>query len=186
MRRGRRFATSRSRWFSVLSRISAPLLRVHIAPRACPRAWLPGSTAVKLPRAQAQGSQTCMFGTAEALWRQKQDRRGLPFVGCRGPLRCVVPPNEVSAKELSGETAAERSAPSAAGAKGSASPDQLHGSACSLCILLQECILYYYISSHTHRETRCLHHSALRSTAIMAASSPLHKRRVGIAPAKQP
>jgi hypothetical protein len=29
--------------------------------------------------------------------------------------------------------------------KGSASPDQLHGSACSLvCILLQECILHYY------------------------------------------
>ena len=37
--------------------------------------------------------------------------------------------------------------------KGSASPDQLHGSACSLCILLQECILSNYISPHATRET---------------------------------
>ena len=34
-----------------------------------------------------------------------------------------------------------------------ASPDQLHGSTCSLCILLQECILHHYISPHATRET---------------------------------
>ena len=36
---------------------------------------------------------------------------------------------------------------------GATSPDQLHGSACSLCILLQECILSNYISPHATRET---------------------------------
>ena len=48
-------------------------------------------------------------------------------------------------------------------AKGGASPDQLHGSICSLCILLQECILYRYISPHATRETVS---PTLRSTAM--------------------
>jgi hypothetical protein len=47
--------------------------------------------------------------------------------------------------------------------KGGASPDQLHGSICSLCILLQECILHHYISPHATRETVS---PTLRSTAM--------------------
>ena len=47
---------------------------------------------------------------------------------------------------------------------GAAGPDQLHGSTCSLCILLQECILHrYIISPHATRETVS---PTLRSTAM--------------------
>ena len=37
--------------------------------------------------------------------------------------------------------------------RGAAGPDQLHVSICSLCILLQECIIHRYISPHATRET---------------------------------
>ena len=47
--------------------------------------------------------------------------------------------------------------------RGAADPDQLHGSTCSLCILLQECILSDYISSHAPRDKVS---PTLRSTAI--------------------
>ena len=42
--------------------------------------------------------------------------------------------------------------------RGAAGPDQLHGSTCSLCILLQEGILLI-IYHHMPRERRCLRHS---------------------------
>jgi hypothetical protein len=48
-------------------------------------------------------------------------------------------------------------------ARGAAGPDQLHGSTCSLCILLQECILHRYITPHATRETVS---PTLRSTAM--------------------
>ena len=47
--------------------------------------------------------------------------------------------------------------------RGATSPHQLHGSTCSLCILLQNCILHHYISPHATRETVS---PTLRSTAM--------------------
>ena len=101
-------------------------------------------------------------------------------------VRCTVPTRLIH--ELYAHT--RTNSPGAVPGRGGAGPDQLHGSTCCLCILLQECILHRYISPHATRETVS---PTLRSTAMtsdlpaeflsnrrrrhrgMAASSPLHR-----------
>ena len=89
--------------------------------------------------------------------------------------------------------------------RGGAGPDQLHGpchgSICSLCILLHECILHRYISPHATRETvigvsDTPDHSNdiyLPSSSLIGDTDTWHgceqpaaQGRVRIAPAKHP
>ena len=89
-------------------------------------------------------------------WQLKGSGDSAPTANVYGVLAVAGPlslrSNTLDCEKLAVRTSVEHQSWTTA-VKGGASPDQLHGSICSLCILLQECILHHYISPHATRET---------------------------------